>query len=34
MRVGYKVVKKLGEGAFGSVQLIEKNHQYYALKVI
>ena len=28
------MVKKLGEGAFGSVQLVEKNHQYYALKVI
>ena len=34
MGAGYKVIKKLGEGAFGSVELIEKDHKYYALKSI
>ena len=34
MGAEYNEEKKLGEGAFGSVQLVEKNHQYYALKVI
>ena len=30
----FKIVKQLGEGGFGNVQLIEKNNKYYALKRI
>ena len=32
--VDFKIVKQLGEGGFGNVQLIEKNNKYYALKRI
>ena len=30
----YKIIKQIGEGGFGNVQLIEKNNKYYALKRI
>ena len=31
---GYKIIRELGKGVSGNVQLIEQNNQYYALKRI